>query len=153
MSEKKLPIEQDPDYMSSYADGVFLKLDNETSTVRLVFYKNEVKVIEDKQTSLPDDLIKNLIFEVRLPNSALTGLLDIAYRFNRYREELAKNEELSDKEIEESFGRFTETLSKNTFDTSDPEEHDKELNARFMYYLSKLEKKGIRNETNEEQSS
>jgi hypothetical protein len=98
-----LPLNQDPDYLTSYADGFFLKLDHETHTVRLVFYKNELRLPNELRETvvdtLPDNLVKNLIFEVRIPNSALTGLLDISYIFNKYREETDNEEAMSDEGI------------------------------------------------------
>ena len=149
---EKLPLDQDIDYISSYADGFFLKLDRETDTTRFVFYKKEVKLSNTEYDSLPDDLVKKLIFEVRIPNSALGGFLDISYKFNKYREEIANEEAMDDEELSDTFSQYTEKLSTTVFDTSNPDEHDKELDAKFLYYLSKRQAKESKGENDEQQS-
>ena len=136
MSDNKLPLEQDIDYTTNFADGFFLKLDHETRTARLVFYKKDVKLHNGKYDSLPDEFVKNVIFEVRIPNSALIGFLDISEKFNKYREE-NEEEVMEDEEVYETFSEYTETLASSTFDTSNPNEHDQELDKKFFYYLTK----------------
>lgn len=148
---ENLPLNQDHDYMTSYADGFFLKLDHETHTTRFVFYKKELKLSNGDHDSLPDELVKNLIFEVRIPNSALTGLLDISYKFNKYREEIENEEAMEDEELSDIFSQYTEKLALTTFDTSNPAEHDKELEAKFLYYLSKRDAK-TKSENDEQES-
>ncbi|CAD6513338.1 hypothetical protein NMT12_190028 [metagenome] len=149
---EKLPLVQDVDYMSSYADGFFLKLDHETHTVRLVFYKKDAKFQNRIHDSLPDEFVKNTIFEVRIPNSAFTGFLDISYKFNKYREEIENEEAMEDEELSDIFSQYSEKLALTTFDTSNPAEHDKELEAKFLYYISKRQDKETKNESNEQQS-
>lgn len=142
MMSDKLPLEQDVDYTTSYADGFFLKLDHETRTTRLVFYKKDVRFHNGTYDSLPDEFANNVIFEVRIPNSALVGFLDISEKFNKYREETEKEEEaMEDEEVSETFSEYADTLASSTFDTSNPDEHDKELDKKFYYYLTKRQAK------------
>jgi hypothetical protein len=93
-----------------------------------------------------------LIFEVRIPNSALTGLLDISYIFNKYREETDNEEAMSDEELSTIFSEFSEKLAMSTFDTSNPDEHAKELNSKYLYYLTKREAKESKGTSDEQQS-
>ncbi|MGC1709483.1 MAG: hypothetical protein WA799_06760 [Nitrosotalea sp.] len=139
MMEKKPQISQDDDFISSYADGFFIQSDEQTSTIRLVFYKNELDLEKGEEyPALPNETVKKLLFEVRLPMAAFNGLINIMIHFIRTKDELDKREWVSPNEkIYESLLTYANEIASSTFDTGEPQEHDKNLNAKFLYYLSK----------------
>lgn len=70
----------------------------------------------------------------------------------KYREETENEDEevMEDEEVYETFSEYTETLASSTFDTSNPDEHDQELDKKFLYYLTKRQAKEKVSENEEE---
>lgn len=128
-------VVKDDEYACMLADGIIFEPD-ENFMKRLIFYRNEIEIKDGEITTSK----KNLIFEVRLPTSALMNIFSIGTKYDlisnlrrQFKEKGANTPELYN-----AFGVHFSKLQKLRFDTENPEEHDEELEKSELYMMEKL---------------
>jgi hypothetical protein len=118
MSERKKVYRKDLSYATVFADGVILRID-EDSICRIIFYQKGIEPNED-ETSI--DRTKDVIqlkFEVRVPQGVLERLFNFGAKLIKLEDDAYEvTENKDDPKLNEVYWRLRDKVDNFVYDTS-----------------------------------